>query len=176
MSGCEKREGRRAQHEQVGRGCRAGWYSHYWPVERASLGSLWARSLAAFTPSGCLLTRKAASLGAEGVNLGTGVCTGLQNRRQRLLNTPENPWGGNQRKGRAVSLDQKWKVSLGSELAPSGPGMLCLMLGTAKEVLTRHHQCHREPQKLTATRARPQRSPRVWVSPARIQKSHLKHF
>lgn len=164
VSGCGKREGRRAQHEQVGRGCRAGWYSHYWPVERASLGSPWARPLAAFTPSGCLLTRKAASLGAEGVNLGTGVCKGLQNRRQRLLTAPENTWG------RVVSLDQRWEVSMGSESASCGPGLMLDAGHSPRSLLTglclaEHHQCHREPQKVTATRARAQRCPRVWVSP-----------
>lgn len=120
--------------------------------------------------TGCLHTfwlpvdTKAASLRAEGVNLGTGVCKGLQNSQQRLLKAPENTWGRSQSKGRVVSLDQKWRVSMGLSqpiwsmrlMLDAGHTQGCLL---TRFCLSEHHQYHRKFQKLTATRARHKEAP-----------------
>lgn len=166
------KKGRRAQHEQVGRGCRAEWYSHYWSVEGASLAP-------PGPGTGCLHTfwlpvdTKAASLGAEGVNLGTGVCMGLQ-----PAEAPQSPRGcsGQEREQRQGSVPGLEMESVhGSESAYL---VLRLMIDAthtqgcllARLCLAEHHRYHREPQKLAATRARHKETPGSRFLPARPQK------
>lgn len=134
--------------------------------------------------TGCLHTfwlpidTNAASFQAEGVNLGTRVCKGLQNSQQRLLKAPENTQGRSQSKDRVVSLDKKWRVTMGSESAHL---ILRLMFdpGHIQGALTRlclPSPISQGPQKLTATRARDKEAPDMGFSLPGLGSSCFKHL